>query len=225
MKKNLFMVAAVALMAMVSCNKIENNNGGEEVVVPTIPFEFTAYADGTNAPVVDEPEARTTLNTDSGSPKTHWLATDKISVNGSPFNVDENSEYGAGARFIGDLPQNFSGTYQAVYPYGAGDFNSLTIPDVQTAKGGDFDQTAVIAVAESQTNTLEFKNVTSLLKFQVSAKCEKITITSDNYLAGKIKVDAITSEVVDGKNVTNIVYTILDGKNEILTKTHEVYDV
>ena len=49
MKKNLFMVAAVALMAMISCNKEEINNIGEpqepqtpEVVEPSYYVEFTA---------------------------------------------------------------------------------------------------------------------------------------------------------------------------------------
>ena len=141
--------------------------------------------------------------------------------------MDKNSEYGAGARFIGGLPQNFSGTYQAVYPYGAGDFNSLTIPDVQTAKDGDFDQTAVIAVAESQTNTLEFKNVTSLLKFKVPVSTDdfketitSVTITSDHALAGTIKIKSITP-TADG---TTIDYEVQTAKKSITINCTEGFD-
>ena len=43
MKKNLFMVAAVALMAMVSCNKEEiNNNVVEQPQEPSYYVEFVA---------------------------------------------------------------------------------------------------------------------------------------------------------------------------------------
>ena len=226
MKKNLFMVAAVALMAMISCNK-EQINGTLDVqepaedVIADIPFEFSAYADGadTQAPSVNPAsvQQKTTLNTTGDKPKTHWLATDKISVNGFEFSVDKETAYGESARFLGQVSESFAAPYKAVYPASAGSFDALEVPAVQTAVAGDFDQSAVIGVAYSEKdNTLAFKNVTSLLKFQVSAACDQVTITSDVALAGTIKVNAVKVEKGDnGLDVTTIDYTVLTAKKEI----------
>jgi hypothetical protein len=226
MKKNLFMVAAVALMAMISCNK-EQITGTSDVQVPAedviadIPFEFSAYADGadTQAPSVNPAsvQQKTTLNTTGDKPKTHWLATDKISVNGFEFSVDKETAYGESARFLGQVSESFAAPYKAVYPASAGSFDALEVPAVQTAVAGDFDQSAVVGVAYSEKdNTLAFKNVTSLLKFQVSAACDQVTITSDVALAGTIKVNAVKVEKGDnGVDVTTIDYTVLTAKKEI----------
>lgn len=226
MKKNLFMVAAVVLMAMISCNKEEINGTLDvqepaEDVIADIPFEFSAYVDGadTQAPSVNPAsvQQKTTLNTTGDKPKTHWLATDKISVNGFEFSVDKETAYGESARFLGQVSESFAAPYKAVYPASAGSFDALEVPAVQTAVAGDFDQSAVIGVAYSEKdNTLAFKNVTSLLKFQVSAACDQVTITSDVALAGTIKVNAVKVEKGDnGVDVTTIDYTVLTAKKEI----------
>ena len=226
MKKNLFMVAAVALMAMISCNK-EEINGTSDVQVPAedviadIPFEFSAYADGadTQAPSVNPAsvQQKTTLNTTGDKPKTHWLATDRISVNGFEFSVDKETAYGESARFLGQVSESFAAPYKAVYPASAGSFDALEVPAVQTPVADDFDQSAVIGVAYSEKdNSLAFKNVTSLLKFQVPAACDQVTITSDVALAGTIKVNAVKVEKGDnGVDVTTIDYTVLTAKKEI----------
>lgn len=228
MKKNLFMVAAVALMAMISCNKEIINPGSEaeiqepvEDVVPTIPFEFSAYADGadTQAPSVNPAAVmqKTTLNTSGDKPKTHWLASDVISVNGCNFTVDKETPVGESARFLGQVTDDFAAPFKAVYPASAGTFDALEIPATQTAIAGDFDQSAVIGVAYSEKdNTLAFKNITSLLKFQVSAACDEVTITSDDALAGTIKVNAVKVEKDEnGVDITTVDYTILSAKKEI----------
>ena len=96
MKKNLFMVAAVALMAMISCNKEEINNIGEpqepqtpEVVEPSYYVEFTADlgAEETVTPTVQQSATRTTI--DVANKKTLWVEGDAISVNGKKFVVKE----------------------------------------------------------------------------------------------------------------------------------------
>ena len=216
MKKNLFMVAAVALMAMVSCNKIENNNGGEEVVVPTIPFEFTAYAseDAATSAETQQPamaqkvDTKASLVTVEGKPKTHWEATDKINVNGFEFTLDTKSEFGAGARFVGNVVENFGTEYKAVYPSTAGTWDAVTVKSSQKAKAGTFDPEALVAVAYSNTdNVLAFKHVTSLLKFRVPADCEIVTISSDDALAGTITVNGITADGVD--------YTVTNGTTAV----------
>ena len=199
------MVAAVALMAMVSCNKMENN-GGEEVVVPTIPFEFTAYAseDAATSAETQQPamaqkvDTKATLVYDENgkNPKTHWKSTDKINVNRFEFVVDTESEYGAGARFVGKVDEKFGPEYKAVYPSSAGEtWDAITVKSTQTAQAGTFDPDALVAVAYSNTdNVLAFKHVTSLLKFQVPAaadfsdKITSVTITSTDALAGTISV-------------------------------------
>lgn len=229
MKKNLFMVAAVALMALVSCNKEEINGTLDvqepaEDVIADIPFEFSAYADGadTQAPSVNPAsvQQKTTLNTTGDKPKTHWLATDKISVNGFEFSVDKETAYGESARFLGQVSESFAAPYKAVYPASAGSFDALEVPAVQTAVAGDFDQSAVIGVAYSEKdNTLAFKNVTSLLKFQVPAaadfseKITSITITSTDYIAGTVSIDfeGTLPKVTVKKGVKTITVNCSDG--------------
>lgn len=169
MKKNLFMVAAVALMALVSCNKEEINNSTVDVQPqqPSVTVEFTAGFSATKTSLVDG--------------KTVWVETDAISINGQKFVVKELLNDGAKAVFEneGDLPEGFTAPYTAVYPYG-----SNGIPATQTAYADNFDPTAVIETATSETTSLSFQNASSLLKFQVPAACQTVTISSDNALAG-----------------------------------------
>ena len=74
MKKNLFMVAAVAFMALISCNK-ENINGETEsytpeVAEPSYYVEFTADAANEQAAAPAEVQAKTTY--DQTNKKTLW---------------------------------------------------------------------------------------------------------------------------------------------------------
>ena len=78
MKKNLFMVAAVALMALVSCNKEEINNGVQE---PASDIVFVAEF---------EQEADTKIalgEKGDGVRKTTWVAGDQIKINGTVFSA------------------------------------------------------------------------------------------------------------------------------------------
>ena len=170
MKKNLFMVAAVALLTLVSCNKEEINNGGvEQPKQPSVLVEFTAS-------LADE-----ALKTTLSEGKTLWLETDEISINGEVFVVKARRDGGASATFINknELPAGFAAPYTALYPA-----NVSEVPSTQTAYAGTFDPTAVLETATSDDTNLSFKNVTSLLKFQVSAACSAVTLKSDDVLAG-----------------------------------------
>ena len=71
MKKNLFMVAAVALMALVSCNKEEINNGVQEAPVSDIVFE------------AETPMTKTTIGEAdaNGFRPVSWVVGDKITIN------------------------------------------------------------------------------------------------------------------------------------------------
>ena len=185
MKKNLFMVAAVALMAMVSCNKEDINNGGVDVTPePTVTVEFEAgFA----------VETKTAL--DAEGTKTVWTAEDRISINGQEFKVSEIKEDGK-AIFVNvaDLPADFAAPFTAIYPYGS----DGKVPAEQTAVAGNFDPNAVIETATSETHSLSFSNVTSLLKFQVAAACDAVTLTSDDDLATDSKEVTISGDFVAG---------------------------
>lgn len=184
MKKNLFMVAAVALMAMVSCNKEEVNNGGEVSYEPSVIVEFTASLGGEST--------KTTLS----EGKTLWVETDEISINGEVFKVKELIDGGASAKFVNknELSEAFAAPYNALYPA-----NVSEVPSTQTAYEGTFDPTAVLETATSDNEFLEFKNVTSLLKFQVPVACDEVILTSDDVLAGSdAKEVSVTGNMVAG---------------------------
>ena len=198
MKKNLFMVAAVALMAMISCNKEEINNIGEpqepqtpEVVEPSYYVEFTADLgadDAVSTPAQQSAATKTTY--DATNKKTKWVDGDVIAVNGKKFEIKEVLNDGLSARFVNaeELGEDFNEPYSAVSPASAGTFESLIIPSSQNPSDSNVDPAALIGVAYSENNTLSFKHLTSLIKFQVYADCETVTITSDDALAGTVKV-------------------------------------
>lgn len=192
MKKNLFMVAAVALMAMISCNKEEMNIGGEpqvpEVLQPSYYVEFTADlgAEETVTPTVQQSATRTTI--DVANKKTLWVEGDAISVNGKKFVVKELIDGGRSATFVNaeELPANFDAPYTAKYPYKAN--GTIEIPTTQTAVQGGIDPAYVPAVAYSDDNSLSFKHAASIIKFQVAVACNQVVLSSDDALAGTLTV-------------------------------------
>ena len=182
MKKNLFMVAAVALMALVSCNKEEINNGGVEVTPePSAVVEFEAGFDV---------ETKTAL--DAENKKTLWVKTDAISINDQKFVIKEILEDGK-AIFVNEaaLPSDFAAPFTAIYPYG-----SNGVPATQTAYANNFDPAAVIEKATSNDYTLNFKNETSLLKFQVPAACKSVSISATESLAEGANTVTISGDMV-----------------------------
>lgn len=190
MKKTLFMVAAVALAAAVSCNKEGLGDNGEGQAPSSI--VFTAGV-----------ETKTTL-VDNGD-KTydiHWVNGDAIVVDGVTFTTEDD---GAKAFFYTESAFTADNDYYAIYPASAGtSFESITVPAVQTAKAGDFHAAAVVSVAKSATTSLDFKNVTSILKFQVPAPAETVTISSTSALAGEVSVDYNNGEPAwTAKNTVN----------------------
>lgn len=214
MKKNLFMVAAVALMALTACTKENVNEGGvqaPEMPAPSYYVEFTAEAANDDAAATpsapSSAQSKTTF--DENAKKTLWSSDDLISVNGKKFKVDKLIEGGLKARFINaeELGEDFGAPFTAIYPYDATQ-GQAEVPAVQTVSAGSFAEESVVTVAYSaEDNTLSFKHVNSLLKFQVPAACDVVTIKSDDALAGTIKVNGVTTENVD--------YSILDAKKEV----------
>lgn len=210
MKRNLFIVAAVTLMAMVSCNKDNIDNGGSQE--PSYYVEFTAEIDRDNAAPAPA-NAQTRTSYDENNKKTLWLEDDLISVNGKRFKIAELKNGGLTARFVNDeeLGEDFKAPFTAIYPYNETQ-GAAVIPAVQTVSEGTFADESVATVAYSAIEKkLSFKHVTSLLKFQVSASCETVTITSDDALAGTININSLN--VTEG--VTEIDYNILEEKTEV----------
>ena len=165
MKKILFVVAAVALMAFTACNK-EEINTGVETVAGTV--EFVAGFDA---------ETKTTLS----EGKTLWVEGDEISINGQIFEIKELVNEGESAVFINknELPADFAAPYVALYPA-----NVTELPAEQTVEAGTVNSDYMLERAESDGYSLSFENMVSLLKFQVSASCTTVTLTSEDVLAG-----------------------------------------
>ena len=181
MKKNLFMVAAVALMALVSCNKEEINNNeiinDEQIETPS-DIVFVAEFD-------QESDTKIALGEKvDGVHKTTWEAKDKISINGVEFTAKaagERTEFTTSASF-----DETATVFRAVYP--ASSYISTAAVDIPASQNGTF-AGASIAVAESSTTSLKFNNLVTILKFQVPVNCSKVTFESTASIAGRITVN------------------------------------
>lgn len=134
----------------------------------------------------------------------HWVNGDKINVDGVEFSTEDD---GAKAYFTTKESFVEDNDYVAIYPATAGtELSSVTIPAAQQAAEGDFHSAAAVSVAVSNTTTLDFKNVTSILKFQVPASAASVTISADEPLAGEVSVDYNNGEPT-WENV-NAVYSV-----------------
>jgi hypothetical protein len=182
MKKNLFAIAAVAMVAAVSCNKEiqqENLPVGEVVT-------FEASVDG----------AETRVALDGKVSK--WEKGDKITIhNGTTGYMFSTTDEGATADFTyaGD---DFTGEkFMAVSPAGTytADVEAKTvtaaIPTYQPSRDGNFSVGAVPSVAYTETQSLSFRNAATLLKFTVKGKNVKGLIFYGNNgeaVSGNIEV-------------------------------------
>ena len=169
MKKNLFMVAAVALMALVSCNKEELGNNTNGVV-------FVAELE-------QEASTKTQLG-DKGETgrKALWVKGDKISINGTEFSAVSGGEV---AEFTTTAEFTEADSYFAIYPSTAtGSATAVTIPMEQD---GSF-ANASISVAKSSSKTLNFKNIPAILKFKVPVECSEIVIESSSSISNKVDI-------------------------------------
>lgn len=177
MKKNLFMVAAVALMALVSCNKEEINNGVQE---PASNIVFVGEFDQ------DDQDTDTKIALGElvdKVRKTTWVAGDEIKINGTVFSAQAD---GASTAFKTTATfDETAETFRAVYPDSS--YISTTAVDIPAAQNGTF-AGASIAVAESSTTSLKFNNLVTILKFQVPVNCSKVTFESPKSLAGRVEV-------------------------------------
>lgn len=157
-------------------------------------------------------ETRTTLVPDTDGDATvnhqiHWVSGDKINIDGVEFSTTDD---GAKAYFTTESAFVEDNDYVAVYPASAGEsFDEITVPWEQSAVKGNFNSAAVVSVAKTTTTSLDFKNLTSILKFQVPVAAETVTLTSDVCLAGVVSVDYNEGEPewdeVDGMNSVKVI--------------------
>ena len=198
MKKILFATAAI-MAAMTACNKEEAN------VVETpaaseakVWVEFTAGV-ATKAALVEG----------DGTHSIVWEENDAISVNGETISTTES---GAKVTFAGEVDDDFlaAENYSAVYPASAGeDFNEITVKAEQTAVAEGFDD--IVAVAYSADRSLQFKHVTSLIKFQVPSDftVNTVTFSADEDLAGKVSV------AMSAEDATPTITAVKEGVNTV----------
>ena len=199
MKKNLFMFAAVALLATTACT-MEIVDVNSDASVESSSVVFTAGVETRTALVPDN---------ETKNHQIHWVSGDKINIDGVEFSTTNN---GAKAYFTTESPFTVDNDYIAVYPATAGmSFDEITVPATQEAVEDNFNSAAVVSVAKTTTTTLDFKNLTSILKFQVPAAASKVTISADQPLAGTVKVDWNNGEptwvAVDGKTSNEVTVT------------------
>lgn len=188
MKKNLIILAGMAvLISAVSCS-IEENKIDPIPADPRVPMTFTA-GEFTKTSLVPGENENTVL----------WSAGDAISI----FDGTNNNEFtlteGAGtasAKFEGEaVPDQ---TYYALYPYSAsaefsGTAITSTLPAEQQYVGATFDTmlNPSVAVADGNNN-LAFHNVASILQINVSKLQGKyvreIQISADKSLTGEYTV-------------------------------------
>lgn len=166
MKKILFW-AAVTILAAVSCNKIENDAPAQQSNVPS----FVASVDGANTKTIID------------GMKSYWNGTEGIRVlDGSESKVyTATVEKAETATFTEKDATTLTGDdYLAVYPEGpagsvtwdgniANAAKKLWLSDKQIAVPGSYASDAHIAIAHTVKDNanLEFKNVTSLIKFSI----------------------------------------------------------
>lgn len=188
-----FAVAAVAMFAAMSCAKEIVQDNQQAGMPDNDALTFVARVDGAD----DASETKSVLD----GLKSYWNGEEKIWIldprnetndEGTFFNSSWKKGFTASAEksetatFVeDDKTTSFEGeTLMAVYPAGPaggacweGGESSVTglwLSNEQTAVAGSYDPAAHIAIAQTSASSdlLEFKNVSSLLKFSVADNME-----------------------------------------------------
>ena len=174
MKKNLFTVAAVALVALVSCNK-ETNSPVQPAPVSDIKFEAEIAQTKT---AIGDPDSE-------GNRDVTWVLGDQVNINGTLFTATGFKEDGKAIFETENLDFAVAEQYDAIYPATAG--TSLGAVTIAAKQDGTF-ASAGVAVAQSENRSLAFMNVASIIKFQVPAAYASVTVESTANIAGTVSV-------------------------------------
>ena len=168
MKKNLFMIAAVAIAA-VACNKElpqEQIPVGEAKV-------YSAIADGNETKAVLNGKATNWENGDAiliydGTSAAKYVTSLETPAPNADFVIADGETALAGEKVIAVYPEWADGYKSSVADVEGKTLNKAYLASNQNAKAGSYDPNTAIAMAYSEDANLEFKNATALLKFTVA---------------------------------------------------------
>ena len=168
MKKNLFMIAAVAIAA-VACNKElpqEQIPVGEAKV-------YSAIADGNETKAVLNGKATNWENGDAiliydGTSAAKYVTSLETPAPNADFVIADGETALAGEKVIAVYPEWADGYKSSVADVEGKTLSKAYLASNQNAKAGSYDPNTAIAMAYSEDANLEFKNATALLKFTVA---------------------------------------------------------
>lgn len=168
MKKNLFMIAAVAIAA-VACNKElpqEQIPVGEAKV-------YSAIADGNETKAVLNGKATNWENGDAiliydGTSAAKYVTSLETPAPNADFVIADGETALAGEKVLAVYPEWADGYKSSVADVEGKTLSKAYLASNQNAKAGSYDPNAAIAMAYSEDAALEFKNATALLKFTVA---------------------------------------------------------
>lgn len=183
MKKIIFYFSFLAaVLSVFSCQKEINTVDKDRIV-------FTANID-------NNLETKTTLSNDR---KVFWVDNDQISINGIAFNATPKSDQSK-ADFTKVSGEDPTGPFYAYYPSSLFDGIEAILPaTVSYSPTHPFSNTPMYA--ESETNTLSFKNICAVLAITVNnaifPSLKSIKVSSSNRaLSGAFTVSEGTTAVL-----------------------------
>ena len=168
MKKNLFVIAAVAIAA-VACNK--------ELPQEQIPVGdakvYSAIADGNETKAVLNGKATNWENGDAiliydGTSAAKYVTSLETPAPNADFVIADGETALAGEKVIAVYPEWADGYKSSVADVEGKTLSKAYLASNQNAKAGSYDPNTAIAMAYSEDANLEFKNATALLKFTVA---------------------------------------------------------
>lgn len=168
MKKNLFVIAAVAIAA-VACNK--------ELPQEQIPVGdakvYSATADGNETKAVLDGKATNWENGDAiliydGTSAAKYVTSLETPAPNADFVIADGETALAGEKVIAVYPEWADGYKSSVADVEGKTLSKAYLASNQNAKAGSYDPNTAIAMAYSEDANLEFKNATALLKFTVA---------------------------------------------------------
>ena len=191
--------ALAMILAIAACKKEETPSGGNEPVMVTASWtaSFEDYQSVTKASLMDDLSVE-------------WEEGDAISVfsNRTNYQITASSVNGATASFSGEVAQ--AETYLALYPYNSeasssGDNITAILPETQELVAGGADPEAMLAVARTQTEEMQFKNMVALIGIRCAEDVESLAITvpgEDDRIAGRVRFNTGTGRAtaISGSN-------------------------
>ena len=211
MRKSYFAIIALGALVIASCQK-ENSADLPKVDSPV----FTATLDGGS-------DTKTVLN----GKTSEWVSGDAIRVLNQNGDAANYTTKDAGETATFTTTEGFTGTeFIAMYPASPAEnaswdaagktVNKLSLKPEQKAVAGGYDPEAHIAVAYTETKTLDFLNAVSLLKF---------TCGSDNIseVCVYAKANAAAGTGTESKNALSGYFNLNlnPEKKEVITATED----